>query len=167
MTTPGKISIMKVFISKSSDLYDLYVKRMINYAFDNNELYFTNDTIVYLGEYPTLSEMIDFVNNFVDFNQQKDDSILAHYFILEPVNKAKLITYINKVEFVFGYKKIYNLIVKAIQERVKNENFYMTSVQSIDFKSKSQIIKNIEAKIGKKNVVLYKSNKKLTDSLTK
>ena len=83
-------------------IYELIIRHVIEDAISKGQI---NPENVFIGEYPTKDDIINFLNSFINSIQKESESqILSFYFIDEKFDPQPI--YLNNEQIVFDYAKI-------------------------------------------------------------
>jgi hypothetical protein len=138
---------MKVFFVNVKSIYEMIVKRVIEDAIGKGQI---NQDNVFVGEYPTKDDIINFLNSFINSIQKESNGqILSFYFIDEKFNPCPI--YLNNEQIVFDYGKTLKRLKSALKFRIKTSDFYSISCKIVS----QDEVRNISANIGKSNSILF------------
>lgn len=138
---------MKAFFVNVKSIYELLIKHVIEDALSKRQI---NSENVFIGEYPTKDDIINFLNSFINSIQKESKSqILSFYFIDEKFNPQPI--YLDNEQVVFDYAKTLKRIKSALKFRIKTSNFYSISCKIVS----QDEVRNISANIGKSNSILF------------
>lgn len=138
---------MKAFFVNVKSIYELIIRHVIEDAISKGQI---NSENVFIGEYPTKDDIINFLNSFINSIQKESKSqILSFYFIDEKFDPQPI--YLNNEQIVFDYAKTLNRIKSALKFRIKTSDFYSISCKIVS----QDEVRNISANIGKSNSILF------------
>ena len=138
---------MKAFFVNVKSIYELIIRHVIEDAISKGQI---NPENVFIGEYPTKDDIINFLNSFINSIQKESKSqILSFYFIDEKFDPQPI--YLNNEQIVFDYAKTLNRIKSALKFRIKTSDFYSISCKIVS----QDEVRNISANIGKSNSILF------------
>ena len=138
---------MKVFFVNVKSVYELIVKQVLEDAISKGQI---NPENVFIGEYPTKDDIINFLNSFINSIQKENkNQILSFYFIDEKFDPWPI--YLNNEQIIFYYAKTLKRIKSALKFRIKTSDFYSISCKIVS----QDEVRNISANIGKSNSILF------------
>ena len=138
---------MKAFFVNVKSIYELIIRHVIEDAISKGQI---NPENVFIGEYPTKDDIINFLNSFINSIQKESKSqILSFYFIDEKFDPQPI--YLNNEQIVFDYGKTLKRIKSALKFRIKTSDFYSISCKIVS----QDEVRNISANIGKSNSILF------------
>lgn len=138
---------MKAFFVNVKSVYEMVVRNVIEDAIGKGQI---NPDNVFVGEYPSKDDIINFVNSFVNSMQcENNNQILAFYFIDEKFEPQPI--YLNNIKVEFDYGKVLKRLKSALKFRIKTSDFYSISCKIVS----NDEVGNISANIGKNNSIQY------------
>ena len=138
---------MKAFFVNVKSVYEMVVRNVIEDAIGKGQI---NPDNVFVGQYPSKDDIINFVNSFVNSMQHENNNqILAFYFIDEKFEPQPI--YLNNIKVEFDYSKVLKRLKSALKFRIKTSDFYNISCKIVS----NDEVGNISANIGKNNSIQY------------